>query len=177
MQIDMFKNYNNLVRPSPCNNSTIVHVEFGAAIILLIAVDEKNQILQTNLWVRKHDDRFRRFESSIRIFIYLQITLRWTDCQFAWSPLDYGGISSIRVPSDRVWLPGECLRARRLVSSNQRDAHLRVVFAIIGFASARASFALSSKRGVFPTDVVLFNNADGNYEVSYRSNVQVDHKR
>uniref|UniRef100_A0A914GS68 Uncharacterized protein n=1 Tax=Globodera rostochiensis TaxID=31243 RepID=A0A914GS68_GLORO len=106
--IDLFRGYNALIRPSPCQNSSVVHVDFGMAMILLINVDEKNQIMQSNVW----------------------LTLRWNDCRFAWSPAEYGGLESLRVPVDRVWVP----------------------------------------------DIVLFNNADGNYEVSYQSNVVVDHQ-
>uniref|UniRef100_A0A0N4Z6Q5 Neur_chan_LBD domain-containing protein n=1 Tax=Parastrongyloides trichosuri TaxID=131310 RepID=A0A0N4Z6Q5_PARTI len=108
LAIDIFKDYNRLIRPSPCHNSSIVMVEFGMAMILLINIDEKNQIMQTNVW----------------------LTFNWNDCQFNWNPSDYGGIESLRVANDRVWLP----------------------------------------------DIVLFNNADGNYEVSYHSNVVVDYK-
>ncbi|KAI6234385.1 hypothetical protein M3Y99_00788800 [Aphelenchoides fujianensis] len=108
LTIDMFRGYNNLVRPFPCNNSTITFVEFGISLVLLIGIDEKNQIMQSSIWA----------------------TLKWDDCQFGWSPNDYGGLESIRVPSDRVWLP----------------------------------------------DIVLFNNADGNYEVSFKSNVVVDYR-
>ena len=43
--IDMFRGYNSLIRPSPCLNSSVVYVEFGVALILLINVDEKNQVL------------------------------------------------------------------------------------------------------------------------------------
>ncbi|MFH4973770.1 hypothetical protein AB6A40_000479 [Gnathostoma spinigerum] len=103
---DMFHGYNNLIRPVQHFNSSAVIVEFGIAMILLINVDEKNQIMQTNVWV----------------------TLKWNDYQFRWNPADYGGIESMRVPPDKVWLP----------------------------------------------DIVLFNNADGNYEVSYHSNVVVE---
>ncbi|KAL3090093.1 hypothetical protein niasHS_006545 [Heterodera schachtii] len=105
--IDMFRGYNPLIRPSPCRNSSVVHVDFGMAMILLISVDEKNQIMQSNVW----------------------LTLRWNDCRLTWKPSDYGGLESVHVPVDRVWVP----------------------------------------------DIVLFNNADGNYEVSYQSNVVVDH--
>lgn len=42
--IDMFRGYNSLIRPSPCLNSSVVYVEFGVALILLINVDEKNQV-------------------------------------------------------------------------------------------------------------------------------------
>ncbi|CEF65117.1 GH10531p [Strongyloides ratti] len=108
LAIDMFKDYNRLIRPSPCNNISVVMVEFGMAMILLINIDEKNQIMQTNVW----------------------LTFNWNDCQFNWDPKNYGGIESLRVANDRVWLP----------------------------------------------EIVLFNNADGNYEVSYHSNVVVDYK-
>nr|CAD2201586.1 unnamed protein product [Meloidogyne enterolobii] len=78
------------------------------AMILLINVDEKNQVMQSNAW----------------------LTMKWNDCQFSWNPKEYSNIESIRVPVDRVWVP----------------------------------------------DIVLFNNADGNYEVSYQSNVVVDYQ-
>ncbi|KAH7731198.1 CRE-ACR-2 protein [Aphelenchoides avenae] len=82
LAIDMFKGYNHLIHPSPCNNSTVIYVEFGVAMILLINVDEKNQIMQTNVW----------------------LTLKWNDCQFHWDPADYGGLESVRVPPDKVWV-------------------------------------------------------------------------
>ncbi|KAK0407735.1 hypothetical protein QR680_003556 [Steinernema hermaphroditum] len=106
--IDMFKDYNRLIRPAKNANSSAVVVEFGLSLILLINVDEKNQIMQSSVW----------------------LTLKWNDCQFDWDPADFGGIESMRVPEDRVWVP----------------------------------------------DIVLFNNADGNYEVSYHSNVVVDYQ-
>ncbi|CAO4385732.1 unnamed protein product [Caenorhabditis nigoni] len=105
--IDLFREYNFLIRPVRNVSSPPVVVDFGVAMILLINVDEKNQILQTNVW----------------------LTMKWNDFQLAWNPAEYGNISNLHVPSDRVWLP----------------------------------------------DIVLFNNADGNYEVSFKSNVFVDH--
>ncbi|CAI4221452.1 unnamed protein product [Auanema sp. JU1783] len=105
--IDLFREYNSLIRPVQNVTSPPVIVDFGVAMILLINVDEKNQILHTNVW----------------------LTMKWNDFQLRWNPEDYGNISTIHVPSDRVWLP----------------------------------------------DIVLFNNADGNYEVSFKSNAFVDH--
>ncbi|CAG2115359.1 unnamed protein product, partial [Medioppia subpectinata] len=51
----------------------------------------------------------------------------WDDYQLKWDEADYGGISVLRLPPDKVWKP----------------------------------------------DIVLFNNADGNYEVRYKSNVLI----
>lgn len=33
------------------------------------------------------------------------LTLKWNDCQFSWNPGDYGGLESLRIPQDRVWVP------------------------------------------------------------------------
>ncbi|KAK6728700.1 hypothetical protein RB195_006005 [Necator americanus] len=82
-------------------------VAFSLALVLLINIDEKNQIMHTNVWP----------------------TMRWIDYQMRWDPRMYGNIETIRVPPDKVWLP----------------------------------------------DIVLFNNADGNYLVSFYSNVVVEH--
>uniref|UniRef100_A0A914GU36 Uncharacterized protein n=1 Tax=Globodera rostochiensis TaxID=31243 RepID=A0A914GU36_GLORO len=104
---DLFRGYNHLIRPVPNVSSTPLEIRFSLALTLLINVDEKNQIMQTNVWP----------------------TMRWVDYQMQWNPLEYGNIRTIRVPPDKVWLP----------------------------------------------DIVLFNNADGNYEVSFYSNVVVEH--
>ncbi|VDM63562.1 unnamed protein product [Angiostrongylus costaricensis] len=104
---DLFNGYNSLVRPVPNVSSPPVEVAFSLALVLLINVDEKNQIMHTNVWP----------------------TMRWNDYQMRWDPRMYGNIETIRVPPDKVWLP----------------------------------------------DIVLFNNADGNYLVSFYSNVVVEH--
>uniref|UniRef100_A0A914CVZ2 Neurotransmitter-gated ion-channel ligand-binding domain-containing protein n=1 Tax=Acrobeloides nanus TaxID=290746 RepID=A0A914CVZ2_9BILA len=81
--IELFKGYNSLVRPVPNISSMPVEVSFSLAMVLLINVDEKNQIMQTNVWP----------------------TMRWYDYQMKWDPRLYGHIKTIRVPPDRVWLP------------------------------------------------------------------------
>lgn len=37
-------------------------------------------------------------------FVYLAVQ-EWTDYKLRWNPDDYGGITSIRVPSESIWLP------------------------------------------------------------------------
>ncbi|KOX71570.1 Acetylcholine receptor subunit beta-like 1 [Melipona quadrifasciata] len=101
---DLFRGYNKLIRPVQ-NMTEKVHVNFGLAFVQLINVNEKNQIMKSNVWLR---------------FI-------WTDYQLQWDEADYGGIGVLRLPPDKVWKP----------------------------------------------DIVLFNNADGNYEVRYKSNVLI----
>lgn len=40
--------------------------------------------------------------SHALLFIYLK---EWVDLKLKWNPDDYGGITSIRVPSETIWLP------------------------------------------------------------------------
>lgn len=101
---DLFRGYNKLIRPVE-NMTYNVDVSFGLAFIQLINVNEKNQIMKSNVWLR----------------------LVWKDYQLRWDAADYGGIKVLRLPPDKVWKP----------------------------------------------DIVLFNNADGNYEVRYKSNVLI----
>uniref|UniRef100_A0A0N5CG94 Neur_chan_LBD domain-containing protein n=1 Tax=Strongyloides papillosus TaxID=174720 RepID=A0A0N5CG94_STREA len=105
--IDLFRGYNHLIRPVPNISTEALEVSFSLAMVLLINVDEKNQVMHTNVW----------------------LTIEWTDYQMRWDPRNYGEIQTIRISPDRMWLP----------------------------------------------DIVLFNNADGNYEVSFYSNVVVSH--
>lgn len=103
---DLFRDYNKLIRPVEHSNQT-VEVEVGLSFVQLINVNEKNQVMTTNVWQQFH----------------------WKDYQLKWEPALYGGIDVLRLPPDKVWRP----------------------------------------------DIVLFNNADGNYEARYKSNVLIYH--
>lgn len=96
--------YNQRIRPVK-NMSDVVYIGFEIALIQLINLDERNQIMKSNVWLR----------------------LRWCDYQLAWNPDEYGGTNVIRLHHERVWKP----------------------------------------------DVVLFNNADGRFEVTFPANVLI----
>ncbi|XP_053434524.1 neuronal acetylcholine receptor subunit beta-3 [Nycticebus coucang] len=78
----LFQGYQKWVRPVLHSNDTI-KVYFGLKISQLVDVDEKNQLMTTNVWLKQE----------------------WTDYKLRWNPDDYGGISSIKVPSESLWLP------------------------------------------------------------------------
>ncbi|XP_042599704.1 neuronal acetylcholine receptor subunit alpha-5-like isoform X3 [Cyprinus carpio] len=78
----LFSNYQKWVRPVEDLNRT-VQVKFGLAISQLVDVNEKNQLMTTNVWVKQE----------------------WTDMKLRWNPDHYLGITSIRVPSDSIWIP------------------------------------------------------------------------
>ncbi|XP_013881003.1 neuronal acetylcholine receptor subunit alpha-5 [Austrofundulus limnaeus] len=78
----LFENYQKWVRPVEYLNQSI-RVKFGLAISQLVDVDEKNQLMTTNVWMKQE----------------------WSDMKLRWNPEDFLGITTIRVPSDRIWLP------------------------------------------------------------------------
>ncbi|XP_034968079.2 neuronal acetylcholine receptor subunit beta-4 [Zootoca vivipara] len=96
--------YNNLIRPA-FNSSQLVVIELQVILAQLINVNEREQIMTTNVWLNQE----------------------WTDYRLAWEPSEYEGINKLRIPAKKVWLP----------------------------------------------DIVLYNNADGTYEVSVYTNVIV----
>ncbi|KJH42674.1 Cation transporter family protein [Dictyocaulus viviparus] len=107
LMVDIFRGYNSLIQPVRNINDTPIIVKVALQLCLLINVNEKDQIMHTNVW----------------------LTLKWHDFQMRWNPVNYGEIKEIRVSPDKVWLP----------------------------------------------DIVLFNNADGNYEVSFMCNVVINY--
>ncbi|XP_065110754.1 neuronal acetylcholine receptor subunit alpha-6 [Paramisgurnus dabryanus] len=78
----LFRRYNQFIRPVE-NVSDPVTVEFEVSISQLVKVDEVNQIMETNLWLRHI----------------------WNDYKLKWSPPEFDGIEFIRVPSNKIWRP------------------------------------------------------------------------
>uniref|UniRef100_A0A4W5QVV5 Cholinergic receptor nicotinic alpha 2 subunit n=1 Tax=Hucho hucho TaxID=62062 RepID=A0A4W5QVV5_9TELE len=78
----LFIGYNKWSRPVP-NISDVVIVTFGLSIAQLIDVDEKNQMMTTNVWLKQE----------------------WNDYKLRWRPCDYDNVTSIRVPSELIWVP------------------------------------------------------------------------
>ncbi|CEF60228.1 Nicotinic acetylcholine receptor family and Neurotransmitter-gated ion-channel transmembrane domain and Neurotransmitter-gated ion-channel family and Neurotransmitter-gated ion-channel ligand-binding domain and Nicotinic acetylcholine-gated receptor, transmembrane domain-containing protein [Strongyloides ratti] len=79
---DLLYDYNKIPRPVK-NSSDILLVHVGASLIRIIDVDEKNQILTTNLWLE----------------------MNWIDAKLQWDPNKYGGIKTLHIPSDLLWTP------------------------------------------------------------------------
>ncbi|GFR96496.1 acetylcholine receptor subunit beta-like 1-like [Elysia marginata] len=94
-------NYNPLIRPV-INSSESLNVNFSLALSAIIDVDEKNQVMVTNVWLQMY----------------------WFDYQLRWNPAEYHGIQGIKINHTFLWKP----------------------------------------------EIVLFNNADGNFEPSYHPN-------
>ncbi|XP_028277561.1 neuronal acetylcholine receptor subunit alpha-2-like [Parambassis ranga] len=102
----LFGGYSKWTRPAQ-NTTDVVIVKFGLSIAQLIDVDEKNQMMTTNVWLKQE----------------------WTDYKLQWSPSDFDNVTSIRVPSELIWVP----------------------------------------------DIVLYNNADGEFAVTHMTKAQLFH--
>jgi len=66
----------------------------GIKLTQILDVDEKNQIMTTNVWVRQE----------------------WMDYKLRWNPDNYGGIDHLYVPSLKIWVIIN-LKTQRFASS------------------------------------------------------------
>uniref|UniRef100_A0A3P8TI56 Cholinergic receptor nicotinic beta 3 subunit a n=1 Tax=Amphiprion percula TaxID=161767 RepID=A0A3P8TI56_AMPPE len=80
---NLFRGYQKWVRPVQHANDTIT-VRFGLKISQLVDVDEKNQLMTTNVWLWQE----------------------WVDVKLKWNPDDYGGITSIQSASETICADG-----------------------------------------------------------------------
>ncbi|XP_038075477.1 neuronal acetylcholine receptor subunit alpha-10-like [Patiria miniata] len=76
------RNYNKKVRPV-WNSSTVINVSLALSVVQILEMDERNQILTTNVWIEQH----------------------WMDEKMRWDPNDYGGINILRIPATELWVP------------------------------------------------------------------------
>ncbi|XP_076880806.1 neuronal acetylcholine receptor subunit alpha-4b isoform X2 [Brachyhypopomus gauderio] len=81
--------------------------KFSRPVANISDVDEKNQMMTTNVWVKQE----------------------WSDYKLRWNPGEYENVTSIRIPSELIWRP----------------------------------------------DIVLYNNADGDFAVTHLTKAQVFH--
>ncbi|XP_020387477.2 neuronal acetylcholine receptor subunit beta-4-like [Rhincodon typus] len=98
--------YNKLIRPA-VNNSELVSIVFQVSLAQLINVNEREQIMTTNVWLKQE----------------------WNDYRLCWDPEQFEGIRKLRINAKQLWLP----------------------------------------------DIVLYNNADGTYEVSVYTNAIISY--
>ncbi|XP_051547776.1 neuronal acetylcholine receptor subunit alpha-7-like [Myxocyprinus asiaticus] len=79
---DLMRNYNPLERPV-YNDSHSLTVHFSFSLMQIMDVDEKNQVLTTNIWLQ----------------------LYWSDYYLRWNTSDYPGVTTVRFPDSLIWKP------------------------------------------------------------------------
>ncbi|XP_031416248.1 neuronal acetylcholine receptor subunit beta-3a isoform X2 [Clupea harengus] len=126
---NLFKGYQKWVRPVLHANDTIT-VRFGLKISQLVDVDEKNQLMTTNVWLWEE----------------------WTDYKLRWNPEDYAGITSIRVPSESIWLPDIVLADGRFEGSLMTKAIVRANGTIMWTPPASYKSSCTMDVTFFPFD-------------------------
>ncbi|TKR57609.1 hypothetical protein L596_030288 [Steinernema carpocapsae] len=78
----LLKDYESDVRPSVKHDMPI-NVTFAFSLTQIIDVDERNQIMTTNAWVRQN----------------------WVDYKLVWDPLEFDNLTRIHIPYERIWRP------------------------------------------------------------------------
>uniref|UniRef100_A0A8C4ZIQ3 Neuronal acetylcholine receptor subunit alpha-7 n=1 Tax=Gadus morhua TaxID=8049 RepID=A0A8C4ZIQ3_GADMO len=79
---NLLKDYNRMERPVG-NDSHSLTVVFSLSLIQIMDVDEKNQVLTTNIWLR----------------------MGWFDHYLQWNQTEYPGVKNLRFTTDQVWTP------------------------------------------------------------------------
>ncbi|KAK2183589.1 hypothetical protein NP493_304g07002 [Ridgeia piscesae] len=74
--------YNRLIRPVG-NSTDKLTVKMGLKLAQVLDVNERTQVITTNLWVVQE----------------------WKDDGLQWDPVEYGGVKTLYVPSESIWLP------------------------------------------------------------------------
>uniref|UniRef100_UPI00359010D8 neuronal acetylcholine receptor subunit alpha-3-like isoform X1 n=2 Tax=Myxine glutinosa TaxID=7769 RepID=UPI00359010D8 len=79
---DLFSKYISYIRPVTKVSDPVI-VNFELSMSQLVKVDEVNQIMETNVWLKQ----------------------MWNDSKLHWDPTKYGGIKYIKIPSTSIWKP------------------------------------------------------------------------
>nr|XP_042902633.1 neuronal acetylcholine receptor subunit alpha-2 isoform X2 [Parasteatoda tepidariorum] len=125
----LMRGYDNSVRPVK-NASDAIVIRLGITLTQIFDLDEKNQVLTTNVWLDQE----------------------WMDDYLSWNPTEYGNLTKIRVPCEKIWLPD-------IVLYNNADDYTR------GYMNSRAMLEPSGNvfwppptklRSTCPVDVTYF---------------------
>uniref|UniRef100_A0A3B3SXQ5 Neuronal acetylcholine receptor subunit alpha-7 n=1 Tax=Paramormyrops kingsleyae TaxID=1676925 RepID=A0A3B3SXQ5_9TELE len=79
---ELLKDYNPMERPV-ANDTLPITVNLSMILIQIMDVDEKNQVLTTNMWLQMH----------------------WYDHYLQWNQSEYPGVKNLRFTTDQVWTP------------------------------------------------------------------------
>ncbi|KAF7493101.1 Neuronal acetylcholine receptor subunit alpha-10 [Sarcoptes scabiei] len=78
----LMRNYDNTIRP--VNDAMKpINIRLGITLTQIFDLDEKNQVLTTNIWLDQE----------------------WIDEFLTWNSTEFGNITKIRIPCQNIWLP------------------------------------------------------------------------
>nr|XP_055076337.1 cholinergic receptor, nicotinic, alpha 11 [Misgurnus anguillicaudatus] len=79
---NLLKDYNRMERPV-ANDSQPLTVFLSMSLVQIMDVDEKNQILTSNIWLNMH----------------------WYDHYLQWNQSEYPGVKNLRFTTEQIWTP------------------------------------------------------------------------
>ncbi|XP_072037861.1 neuronal acetylcholine receptor subunit alpha-10-like isoform X1 [Amphiura filiformis] len=83
---DLLRTYSTYVRPVK-NETQIIYIQYHLKLSRILKIDERNQILTTAIWLEQ----------------------RWNDSYLIWDPADYDNITTINIPTTKIWIPDTVL--------------------------------------------------------------------
>ncbi|XP_040271166.1 acetylcholine receptor subunit epsilon-like isoform X1 [Bufo bufo] len=95
---ELFSNYDEKTRPVR-SVKDIIQVQLKLTLTNLISLNEKEEMMTTNVWLQ----------------------LLWDDYRLTWNSSEYGGIEVLRIRPDMVWLP-------EIVMENNIDGQFEVAY-------------------------------------------------
>lgn len=128
----LLKNYDRNARPV-LDRRRPTNVTFGLEVVQLVNVDDRNQMLTTNVWVRQ----------------------RWRNELLTWKSANYSGVKTIRIDPRMVWIPDIVLynSADSLFSGGLEKYKTRVILVQDG---RHAWYSPASFRSTCTIDVTYF---------------------
>lgn len=128
----LMNSYNRNARPV-LHLERSTNVTFGIEVVQLVNVDDRNQMITTNVWVRQ----------------------RWKNELLTWKRDDYNGVKSIRIDPSLVWIPDIVLynSADSVFSGGLQKYKTRVILVNDG---RNAWYSPASFRSTCNIDVTYF---------------------
>ncbi|XP_001640032.2 neuronal acetylcholine receptor subunit alpha-2 isoform X2 [Nematostella vectensis] len=129
---DLLQGYSRNARPVLNSNHTL-KVFFGMEIVQIVNVENRNQIIQTNVWIRQ----------------------RWDNELLTWHPSNYEGVQTVRLDAKSVWIPDIVLydSADSVFSGGHEKYKTHVIISKDG---SSAWFSPASFRSTCKIDVTYF---------------------
>ncbi|XP_068718638.1 neuronal acetylcholine receptor subunit alpha-7-like isoform X1 [Montipora capricornis] len=100
----ILNDYNKRARPVQ-KETDVVNILLDIVLKQVMKVDEKEEVIATNVWVRQY----------------------WTDSRLSWNKTEYDGISQVILNPDKAWLPDVILLNSAERMTDERGAAARLV--------------------------------------------------
>lgn len=99
----LMRNYDPNIRPLRDSSSPVI-IRLGITLTQIFDLDEKNQVLTTNVWLDQVTFYFliNCIFSLLIVLFHLQ---EWIDEFLVWPSGQFGNLTKIRIPCEKIWLP------------------------------------------------------------------------